>query len=213
MGIGSWLGLWFGLEHTGDFGDVFAEAQILDTTVPSHLLWQRVDKNLEANRPWQKLQNRLLLWLQLLAAALLVFALMKPYGSAGHWQSACRAGGRYVGKHERTFRFGTGATGREEKLAMMKRMIKDYLEHEAKDGEITLLGMNAEPNLLISREKDRSRALQAVDSLEPYFGRAAYDETLSLASALTRDETDAEVVVFTDGQWRGSRTRCRLGFR
>lgn len=203
MGIGSWLGLWFGLSIPAILAMYLLKRKFLDTTVPSHLLWQRVIKNLEANRPWQKLQNRLLLWLQLLAAALLVFALMKPYGSAAdigkaHVVLVADTSGSMSARSGSA----QGQPG-EEKLAMMKRMIKDYLEHEAKDGEITLLGMNAEPNLLISREKDRSRALQAVDSLEPYFGRAAYDETLSLASALTRDETDAEVVVFTDGQWRG----------
>lgn len=94
---------------------------------------------------------------------------MKPYGSAAdigkaHVVLVADTSGSMSARSGSA----QGQPG-EEKLAMMKRMIKDYLEHEAKDGEITLLGMNAEPNLLISREKDRSRALQAVDSLEPYF--------------------------------------------
>nr|WP_272914989.1 VWA domain-containing protein [Paenibacillus dendrobii] len=98
---------------------------------------------------------------------------------------------------------GTGQSS-EKRLEQLKREMKDYIKRDAKNSEITLLSMSAEPSVVISREKDHSRAVDAVDSLQPYFGKASYDETLSLASALTRDETDAEVVVFTDGQWRGN---------
>lgn len=79
MGIGSWAGLWFALSIPAILLMYLLKRKFIDTTVPSHLLWDRVLKNIEANRPWQKLQNRLLLWLQLLAAALLVFALLQPY--------------------------------------------------------------------------------------------------------------------------------------
>ncbi|PQP86022.1 BatA domain-containing protein [Paenibacillus sp. AR247] len=72
MGIGSWAGLWFALSIPAILLMYLLKRKFIDTTVPSHLLWDRVLKNIEANRPWQKLQNRLLLWLQLLAAALLV---------------------------------------------------------------------------------------------------------------------------------------------
>lgn len=203
MGIGSWLGLWFGLSIPAILAMYLLKRKFLDTKVPSHLLWQKVLKNLEANRPWQKLQNRLLLWLQLLAAALLVFALMKPFwwapgGGKEHVVLVADTSGSMS-----ALTSAAQGSPSQERLQQMKREMKDFIKQKAKDSEITLLSMNAEPNLLISREKDHSRAAEAVDSLQVYFGRAAYDETLSLASALTREEKDAEVVVFTDGLWRG----------
>lgn len=79
MGIALWSGLWFGLAIPVILLMYLFKRKYIDTTVSSHLLWNHVLRNIEANRPWQKLQNRLLLWLQLLAAALLVFALMAPY--------------------------------------------------------------------------------------------------------------------------------------
>jgi uncharacterized membrane protein len=79
MGITSWAGLWFGLTIPVIVLMYLFKRKYIDTIVPSHLLWNRVLRNIEANRPWQKLQNRLLLWLQLLVAALLVFALMLPF--------------------------------------------------------------------------------------------------------------------------------------
>lgn len=46
--------------------------------ISSHLLWRQVLQEQEANRPWQRLKNQLLLWLQLLIAILIVLALMEP---------------------------------------------------------------------------------------------------------------------------------------
>ncbi|MGN7358571.1 vWA domain-containing protein [Paenibacillus sp. SAF-054] len=203
MGIGSWLGLWFGLSIPAIVAMYLLKRNFLDTKVPSHLLWQRVLKNLEANRPWQKLQNRLLLWLQLLAAALLVLALMKPFyfASSGGKEHVVLVADT-SGSMSSTVSGSSGQLDRD-RLEQMKQEMKDYIDRSAKGSEITLLSMNAEPDVIISREKDRSRTVQAIDSLRAYFGKAAYDETLSLASALTRDEKDAEVVVFTDGQWKG----------
>ena len=55
---------------------------------------------------------------------------------------------------------------------------------------------------LVSHESDRAAIDKAVDGLRPYYGQASYRETLSLASALTREEHDAEVVIFTDSYWK-----------
>lgn len=204
MGIGSWLGLWFGLSLPAILAMYLLKRKFIDTRVPSHLLWQRVLKNLEANRPWQKLRNRLLLWLQLLAAALLVLALMKPFwwaadGGKEHVVLLADTSGSMS-----TLTGAAAGSSSADRLEQIKQEMKDYIKREAKNSEITVLSMNAEPNVIISREKDRSRVNEAIDSVEAYFGKAAYDETLSLASALTRDEKGAEVVVFTDGQWRGN---------
>src|SRR5687768_3559480 len=47
--------------------------------VPSTFLWKTADLNVAASRPWQKLRPTILLLLQLLALALLVIILAKPY--------------------------------------------------------------------------------------------------------------------------------------
>ena len=50
-----------------------------EVTVSSTFLWQQILQDREANTPWQKLRRNLLLFLQLLILALLVFALARPY--------------------------------------------------------------------------------------------------------------------------------------
>lgn len=212
MGIGSWLGLWFGLSIS-DFGDVFAEAQIFGYDCAKPFAVAAGDKKPGGQWPWQKLQNRLLLWLQLLAAALLVFALMKPYWSAAdigkaHVVLVADTSGSMSARSGSA----QGQPG-EEKLALMKRMIKDYLEHEAKDGEITLLGMNVEPNLLISREKTAAAPCRPSIRWNPILeGPLTMKRCPSLPRSPGMKRMPKSSCLPT-GSGEGSRTRCRLGFR
>lgn len=89
MQFQSLVSLWFGLTLPAIVLMYLLKRKYVDTEVPSHLLWNRVLRSLEANRPWQRLRNQLLLILQLLTAALLVLALMQPWiwaesGAKGH---------------------------------------------------------------------------------------------------------------------------------
>lgn len=56
--------------------------------VPSLLLWRATDVQRRSARPWQRLRNHPLLWLQLLVAALLIAAALRPFlpapGEAQH---------------------------------------------------------------------------------------------------------------------------------
>src|SRR5215471_20363399 len=61
-----------------------------DVVVSSTFLWRQVIRDVQANAPFQKLRKNLLLFLQLLAIAFLVFALSRPF-----WRSR-GIGGRSV---------------------------------------------------------------------------------------------------------------------
>ncbi|WFB57439.1 VWA domain-containing protein [Paenibacillus sp. BR1-192] len=202
MGIQSWLSLWFGLTLPAIVLMYMFKRKYVDTTVPSHLLWERVLRNLEANRPWQKLQNRLLLWLQLLAAALMVFALMQPFmqvsgGGSAHVVIVADTSGSMSAQMQPSAEGGAAT-----RLEWMQQRIKEYVKDRGRRSEITLLSVGASPMTLVSHESDRAVIDKAVDGLRPYYGQASYRETLSLASALTREEHDAEVVIFTDSYWK-----------
>ncbi|AOZ92184.1 vWA domain-containing protein [Paenibacillus crassostreae] len=208
MGIGSWLGMVFGLSIPAILLMYLLKRKFIDTLVPSHLLWERVLRNIEANRPWQKLQNRLLLWLQLIVAALLVFALMQPYGWVSdnvksHVVIVADTSGSMSANTDDLDAEGENSNSELKRIDLLKSQAKDYLKDHAKSSEITLLSMDSEPKIVISREKNHKEVEEALNNLQPYYGKAAYQETLSLASALTTDEQDAEIIVFTDTQWKG----------
>ncbi|MFD1175230.1 BatA domain-containing protein [Paenibacillus puldeungensis] len=204
MGILDWSGLWFGLTLPAIVLMYLFKRKYIDTVVPSHLLWDRVLRNIEANRPWQKLQNRLLLWLQLLVAALLVFALMEPFV----WTSGSGSGHTVIivdtsASMSAAWNDGEAKTKERatSRLDKVKEQLKANIDAAGSQTEFTLVRLGSEPDVLLSREGNRSLLKQAVDELVPDYGKAAYRETLSLAEALTRDDPAAGVLVYTDDRW------------
>ncbi|GAA0382974.1 VWA domain-containing protein [Paenibacillus motobuensis] len=251
MGIALWSGLWFGLAIPAILLMYLFKRKYIDTTVSSHLLWNHVLRNIEANRPWQKLQNRLLLWLQLLAAALLVFALMAPYlwvqGGSKHtiviidasasmsaiWDEQAEQGADWAGDtgaengkflreagslstqagsepvRQAAGKSGMTSLGGKDvrqigtisRMERLKNELGQFTASLSKKSELTLLKLGSKPEVLLSRENDRGKWKQAISALAVDYGVSAYRETLSLAAAMTKDDPEAQVVIFTDGSW------------
>ncbi|MCD1261539.1 BatA domain-containing protein [Paenibacillus athensensis] len=181
----------------------------VDTPVSSHLLWRRVLREQEANRPWQRLRRQLLVWLQLLAAALLVLALTQPsVRTEGH----ARAHVLFVLDASASMQAAAesaSAADRPEgerlpvpsRLERAKEAIIRYAQDEAGGSEYSLLLLRGQPELVMQRQAGIADLQAALDKAQPFYGHAAYRETLSLASALTRGDRTAEVRVYTDQQW------------
>ncbi|MEJ8306762.1 VWA domain-containing protein [Saccharibacillus sacchari] len=203
MGIGSWAGLWFALGIPLILMMYLLKRKFIDTPVPSHLLWRRVLENTEANRPWQKLRNRLLMWLQILAAALLAFALMRPF----LWTDAGTGGTLVVVADVSASMSAIYASepGDSETAVAPTRL--DILKSEIladtrqADGDLTLIRMGGSPQVVASAADDQASWNRAVEELEPDYARTSYREAISLASAVAEGQQDARIIVYTDGQW------------
>jgi len=173
----------------------------VDTVVPSHMLWNRVLRNLEANKPWQKLRNQLLFWIQMLIAALLVLALMEPVIS---YEKEVKSHLVLVVDTSASMSATDMQNDRGDSIAridQMKSKLREFVNGPASKSEITLIRIAEQPELLESRQTDKNLVLQSIDQLTVNYGVSAYRETMSLASSLTRLEKDAEIVVYTDEQW------------
>jgi hypothetical protein len=220
MHIASLSALWLGLTLPAILLMYLLKRKYIDTVVPSSLLWNRVLKETEATRPWQRLRRNLLLILQLIAAACLVFAAMQPYVLAdsqakGHIvvvldrsaSMASLANDPYPDADTNT---GTGmGTGTPidpnqaalTRLEQAKQGLLADLEKRASGSRITLITLGSQPQIVLTRESDSAKITAAISGLSPDYGTAAYQETLSLAAALTSTDADAEIVIWTDSQW------------
>lgn len=195
MQFASLSGLWFSLSIPFILVLYLLKRRYIDTEVSSHMLWRRVLREQEANRPWQRLSRQLLLLLQLLAASLLVLALMQPI-----------IRGQQTAKSHIFFVLDASAsmqtsTERGTRLEEAKQGILTYAREEAQNRNYSLLVMKDQPELLLQRESNLSSLQAALTKVAPFYGKTNVQEALSLASALTREEFDGEVRIYTDSQW------------
>jgi Ca-activated chloride channel family protein len=166
-----------------------------DVTVSSLYLWNTLLQETQANAPFQKLRRNLLLFLQLLAAFLLVFALARPfvYGEA-------------VTGHTVVIILDTSASMnatdvRPMRLAAAKDAADGFIDREMRTGDVaTVLTAAGKPSSALSGfTGDKGRLKAAID------GAAGTDTPIDMAAALTLAQSlvgtrhGAQVRVFSDG--------------
>lgn len=200
MQFASLTGLWFALAMPMIILMYLFKRKYIDTEVSSHLLWNRVLKEMEANRPWQKLRNNLLLFIQLLVAALLVFALMQPFTWVEDTQKEHVL---LVMDQSASMDSFVSTEASVTRLEEAKQRAMEWIRNQAQGQQITLIGMGEQADVLFNRETNIQVMEQALSDMGIHYGRTVYKETMSLAASLTRNE-DAEIRLFTDGQWTDS---------
>ncbi|MFD2171168.1 BatA domain-containing protein [Tumebacillus lipolyticus] len=163
-------------------------------TVPSTLLWGQVLREMEAHRPWQKLRRNLLLLLQLLLALLLALALARPalFGQgpvADHTIVVLDLSPSMAAKGES-----------DTRLEASKRQVGELIQQKSVQQRMTLIAMGQEPRVLVS-SSDQGELEQALLQAVQEYGKADYEGALSLAAALSVQEPESDVRIFSDGNW------------
>ncbi|MDF2837829.1 MAG: aerotolerance regulator, partial [Paenibacillus sp.] len=171
-----------------------------DTLVPSHMLWNRLLKEQEANRPWQRLRSRWLMLLQLLAALAAVLALMQPV-----WLRPAVSDGHAVLLIDRSgsmsAAYDEGGADSRSRLETVIGLASDWLGEQPRDRPVSLVVAGAEPEVLAAREHDHDVLRERLNAIVPYYGRSDHAAALSFADSLHGGETDGVTYVLTDGEW------------
>jgi hypothetical protein len=172
-----------------------------DTPVSSHMLWSRVQRDIEATRPWQKLCTRLLMLLQLLAALIGVLAvagffMWRGGGTEGHTVYVLDGSGSMGARIS-----PAAGDAAEDRLSVARSAILDHAKKEGNDVSRSLILMSGEPVVLLSHEASIAKLEEALKEAEPVWGQASYRESLSLAGALADKDEHTQIVLVTDGQW------------
>jgi len=162
--------------------------------VSSTLLWQMVMQDRQANLPWQKLKRNLLLIIQLIILALLIFSLVQPVvmgntisnaqvivilDSTASMQAVDVLPSRFESAKNETF-----------------GIINDL----PNSSELTLIQASAEPVVLLSHSQDKSEMREALESIEVGNGEANWRAVFALANA-SITEPDHLVVLLSDGNF------------
>ena len=166
-------------------------------TVSSLYLWNTLLQETQANAPIQKLRRSLLLFLQLLAAFLLVCALARPF-----------VYGQALTGHTIVIVLDTSASMNAtdvhpSRLAAAKAAADDFVDRQMHGGDVaTVLSASSKPASLLSGfTGDGGRLKAAIDGAAGTDTIADMPSALTLAQSLVGTHTGAEIHIFSDGAY------------
>jgi len=151
----------------------------------------------EANRPWQRLKQQLLLWLQLIIAILIVIALMEPAVDKQLAEDA-----HAVILLDRSASMATSVDDQGNSyLDNAKQEIIDWLEKEWGGGAVTLIVNGEYPQILANHSNQKQELERIITSIEPYYGASDDETALSLARALATSSEQSTIHYYIDERY------------
>jgi len=163
-----------------------------DVPVGSTFLWQQLVRDVEANAPWQRLRFSWLLLVQLLIAALVVAAAVRPFGVT---QSDLAANVVLIVDTSASMAVQDAD---EDRMAEARERARDVVERLPEGGRVTVVAAADSASVLLSESGDRDAALEAIAGIEATQSPGDLTDAFALASALAARDSDSTVVVVTD---------------
>lgn len=165
-----------------------------DVTVSSLHLWRAVLQENQANVPFQKLRRNLLLFLQLLVAFLLIFALARPF-ALGRGLS----GRTFVLVLDTSASMNATDVG-PTRLAAAKGAAEDFVAHEMDGTDVaTVIAAGPKPQTRVGFTGNRGSLDNAIENTPGTDAVADMPAALTLAQSLAGGRMGAQIRVFSDG--------------
>ena len=167
-----------------------------DVVVSSTYLWRQVIRDVQANAPFQKLRKNLLLFLQLLLAALLVFALSRPFTrSLGN-------GGRSIVLIVDTSASMKATDVAPSRLESAKREAQQIVNRMNSGDLMMVVSAYSRPEAITGFTNERSELRRAIADLQPHDTPTNMRDALNLGAELVaaRNDSDAgQIELVSDG--------------
>lgn len=172
--------------------------------VASTLLWQRAVQDLQVNEPFRWLRPSLLLFLQLLALALLAVAIGRPAIPGG-----LAASGRVILLIDRSASMNaTDGDGGTTRLDDALRVARETIDGLDRGTSVSVIAYAAYPEVVLASTTDLNAARRALDRIAPTDQPDSLASALDLVGALgastaEEDQTPepASVILISDGNF------------
>ena len=185
----------------------FLKVRRPEVRVATLMFWRPFVADRQANAPWQRLRRSLLLFLQLLAAAALALALVRP-GVSG----AIGIGGTTVVLLDGSASMqATDVAPSRFEAAVARARSQAHQLGPGQEMAIVLLGQHAE--LLAPPTSDPAVLDAALDRARPTGSEVDLGEGFSLANAVVAGRNGASIVLLSDGHAKPPPTTPRVGAR
>jgi von Willebrand factor type A domain/Aerotolerance regulator N-terminal len=174
------IGAWFALAGVpvGIIALYFLKLRRKPVRVPSTLLWRRSMEDLHVNSLFQRLRRNLLLFLQLLAVALMMLALagLQAKGRGGQGQ-------RFVLMIDNSASMSATDVS-PSRLAKAKDAAKDVVNHMESDDLAMVITFSETARVVSNYTGDRRMLLARIDEIQPTQSTTSLREGLQVAAGL-----------------------------
>jgi hypothetical protein len=162
--------------------------------VPSVFLWQRALEEIEANAPFKKLRRSLLLLLQLVALAALVFALARPLITM-----RSLASGSTVIIIDSTASMSSRDEGTRSRLQRARELARDMVAGLGGGDRAAVIESSSRVNVRSGLTADHAALNVSIDDIQATDAAGNLTDAVRLAEQIARTERDAGIVVISDG--------------
>jgi hypothetical protein len=165
--------------------------------VSSTYLWKKAVDEFRVNRPFQRFQNHLLLWLQILAIAALSLAASRPYVEARQAVSDV-----HLVLVDHSASMSTREEGGHTRLDLAKEAVREMVRGMRSADRMMIIGFSDRANVVAPLTADRDVLLRAIDDLHPTSRPTRIDEAWLTALSVGRQYDLSDVYLFSDGGFR-----------
>ena len=176
--------------------------------VSSLVLWRQVIADQRVNSPFQKFKRNLLLLLQILLLALLVFAAMQPLLRSG----ATRAERLPVLLDVSASMAALDKPGGLSRLDVAKQKVRELISALPSDQQLCLIAFGKTARRLTGFTNNKIELREALETLAVEDVGGDLEEALRTAQALARGASFDRVLLFSDGNFP-AQTNFELSFR
>ena len=166
--------------------------------VPSVFLWRRALEEMEANAPFKKLRRSLLLLLQLLVLAALVFALARPLVNSRGLSS-----GNSILIIDSTASMSTRDEDGRSRLDRARELAREMIDGLGGGDRAAVIESSSKLTVRSPLTSDRSALSSAIDAIEETDAPGNLSDALQLAEQMAKAERDATIIVIGDGGGSG----------
>ncbi len=204
MGITRWWPIALAVFIPGIVLLYLLKQKVREQKISSLNLWKEAYENIQANTPWEKFRNNLLMYMQIAALIIIIIALMSPYltgrdSGYGDIIIMIDNSGSMSGI------YSEGVT----KLDEAKKQASDYI-NSGIDARFSVVSSNGYAGLEISGETDKKQVIDAVNNISETHREGAFDSGVSMVQSLVSGMKDYKVLAFTDESVNVQELNCEV---
>ena len=159
----------------------------------SSMLWKEVVRNMEATKPWEKLQKNILLFLQILTIILFVAAMMRPWiKGMGNKNS------QLILVIDNSASMATLYDDSKSRLEVAKEAACEHIDEISGNSSIYVISANQQAVLEIANTSDKFEAKNKINKINQTALAGDMSVSLGLVESCSKQAPDPDIIFFTD---------------